>query len=135
MATQPFDWTQYFVLAYELGDRTTEVACLRSAISRAYYYIYHLALERAEALGFARLPGEGVHSQLWRLFNDNPEGACRVLGQIALRLKEKRERADYESVFTRIEEEVPAVLDDAREFARLLSILPPRHPNPRSVRQ
>ena len=46
MATQPFDWCAYFLLARELAERQDE-ASLRSALSRAYYYIYHLALQRA----------------------------------------------------------------------------------------
>ena len=36
------------MLAEELGQRTDE-ASLRSALSRAYYFVYHLALQRAEA--------------------------------------------------------------------------------------
>jgi hypothetical protein len=56
----PFDWFEYLQLADELGERAEEGA-LRSAISRAYYYVYHQALERAEANGF------------------RPRGACQAL--------------------------------------------------------
>jgi predicted secreted protein len=79
--------------------------------------------------------GESTHGQLWRLFNQSPEPECIYLGQIALRLKEKREKADYRSVYRRIEEEVPQVLSEARDFAARLGRLAPRHPNPASVRR
>jgi hypothetical protein len=62
------------------------------------------------------------------------EAQCSYLGQIALRLKEKRERADYRPLYPRIHEEVKGVLEDAQEFALRLDKLPPRFPNPKSVR-
>ena len=134
MAAQPFDWTEYFRLARELGARQEE-ACLRSSLSRAYYFVYHLALKRAQQNGFISVQGEPTHTQLWRLFNLSPEPECIKLGQIALRLKEKREKADYGPVFRRLEDEVPLILEDAESFAAGLGRLAPRHPNPRSVRQ
>jgi len=54
---------------------------------------------------------------------------------IAFRLKDKRERADYENYFVRVVEEVPALLLDAKHFAVLLNGLPSRLPNPTSVRR
>jgi hypothetical protein len=79
--------------------------------------------------------GESTHGQLWRLFGESPELECVNLGQIALRLKEKRERADYKPVYRRIEEEIPQVLADAQDFAARLGRLAARHPNPRSQRR
>jgi uncharacterized protein (UPF0332 family) len=134
MAAVPFDWLEYFRLAEELGRHTHE-ASLRSAISRAYYYVYHLGLARAEANAYRAVAGEGTHAQLWRVFSASPEPDCQRLAAIAVRLKEKRERADYENYFARIAEEVPIMLADATEFAALLNRLAARHPNPRSMRQ
>jgi uncharacterized protein (UPF0332 family) len=133
MAAAPFDWSEYFRLADELGRRADE-ASLRSAISRAYYYIYHLALARAEANAYKPLPGEGKHAQLWRVFSASPEPDCQRLAVIAVRLKEKRERADYEKYYARVTEEVPVLLADAQDFAARLGRLPTRHPNPQSQR-
>ena len=130
----PFDWSTYLTLAEELAKRTDE-ASLRSAVSRTYYSVYHLALARAVANNFTTLSGEGKHAQLWRLFTTSPEPDCMKLGQIAERLKEKRVRADYEPHFARIEEEVPELLNDARDFAVRLQKLNSRYPNPASVRQ
>lgn len=70
MGASSFNWIGYLRLAEELAKRPDE-ASLRSAISRAYYYIYHLALQRAEANDFAALPGEATHSQLWRVFSNS----------------------------------------------------------------
>ena len=47
----PFDWTEYARLAEELGTRADE-ASLRTAISRAYYSVYHQARDY--------LLGEGI---------------------------------------------------------------------------
>ena len=130
----PFDWKQYLELAEELAVRDDE-ASARSALSRAYYYIYHLALGRARSNHFKELPDEGTHKQLWRLFSDNPDPECKRLGQIAVRLKEKRERADYKEVYIRVQEEIPEVLGDAHDFAARLEKLPSRYPSPISQRR
>jgi hypothetical protein len=134
MADQPFDWSEYLKLAQELATRKEE-ACLRSSLSRAYYYVYNLALTRAEQNGFVSVQNESTHGQLWRLFSKSPEPECINLGQIALRLKEKRERADYKPVYRRIEEDVAPVLADAQDFAARLGRLARRHPNPGSMRR
>jgi uncharacterized protein (UPF0332 family) len=133
MSAAPFDWSEYLKLAEELGKRADE-ASLRSAISRAYYYVFHLALKRAEANDFTFVTG-GMHTQLWRVFSESPEPDCRRLGAIAGRLKNRRERADYTPTFARVDEEIPGTLADAKDFAALLVRLPARHPNPKAMRQ
>ncbi len=133
MPDQPFDWSEYLTLAQELASRTEE-GCLRSALSRAYYCVYNLAFTRAQRNGFQPAQGESTHAQLWRLFSKSPEPECITLGQIALRLKLKREKADYHPFYRRIQEEVPDVLADAQDFATRLGKLAARHPNPQSVR-
>jgi uncharacterized protein (UPF0332 family) len=129
MATAAFDWSQYFQLAEELAKRTEESA-LRSALSRAYYYVYHLALQRAQANGFTALSGEGTHKQLWRTFNGSPEPDCRKLAEIASRLKEKRERADYEDNYRRLADEVPEVLADAQRLCNSVAAVESTSPEP-----
>ncbi len=134
MAAFSFDWSGYLNLAEELGQRADE-GSLRSAISRAYYYVYHLALHRAEANGFKPKPDEGTHAQLWRLFSRSPEPDCHKLAIIANRLREKRNRADYENIFLRVAEEVPLLLEDAKKFTMLLGTVHARHPDQKSMRQ
>jgi hypothetical protein len=130
----PFDWLQYFTLADELANRPDESA-RRSALSRAYYYVYHLALRRAQSNGFTTSAGEATHKQLWRNFNGSPHPECQKLAQIAGRLKEKRERADYNDDYRRLADDIPEMLADAQDFAARLDRLDPRHPNPASIRQ
>lgn len=134
MAPGAFEWSQYLALAEELGARHDENA-IRSSISRAYYYVYHLALTRAEANSYKPERGESTHAQLWRMFSGSPDPNCNRLAVIGGRLKEKRERADYNDFYARIAEEVPTLLQDARGFAALLATVPPRLPSPTSIRR
>jgi uncharacterized protein (UPF0332 family) len=134
MAAQPFDWIRYYTLANELAGRADE-ASRRSAISRAYYYVYHLALARAISNGFQIIEGEPSHKQLWRNYSDSPEPGCRKLAEIAKRLKEKRERADYNRFYPRIDDEINHLINDAQDFAARLVTLPRRFPDPTNVRQ
>jgi hypothetical protein len=134
MAALPFDWLGYYTLANELAARADE-ASLRSAMSRAYYYVYQLALARAKANGFAIVAGEASHKQLWRNYSESSEPTCKKLAVIAMRLKEKRERADYQDVYRRISDDIPGMLTDAQSFAGLLQTLHARFPDPAHVRQ
>ena len=61
MASQPFSWSEYLRLAQDLGKRSDE-ASLRSAISRAYYYVYHLGLDRARSNNFTFSEGGCMYS-------------------------------------------------------------------------
>lgn len=133
-AEKSFDWQEYMQLARELAGRPEE-GSVRTSISRAYYFVYNLAMIRAKANGYTPTPGESTHVQLWRLFGGSPEPECQRLSQMGLRLKQKREKADYESAYIRIVEDVEAVLEDAADFAVRLRKLPGRHPNPGSVRR
>jgi hypothetical protein len=134
MPAQPFDWSQFYLLAKELATRDGE-ACHRSSLSRAYYYVYNIALARAVRNGYARREGESSHAQLWRVYSLSPEPECVRLGQVGLRLKGKREQADYEKHYPRIHDELPILLNDAEDFAGRLASLAPRFPNPASMRQ
>ncbi len=133
-SSKPFDWSRYLAIADELAKRSDEES-LRTAISRAYYYVYHLALQRAEGNNFQALAGEGTHSQLWRIFSTSPDPDCRRLGIIADRLKGKREMADYKHVYVRIDEETPEILRQVRAFAATLGRLPLRFPDPKHARR
>jgi uncharacterized protein (UPF0332 family) len=118
-----------FALADELSRRPEE-SCRRSAMGRGYYYIYHLALARSLSNGLVVRSGEGTHTQLWRIFNQSPDPNTRKLGQLAQRLKEKRERADYHPHYPRLEDELPKMIVEVRKFAADLLALPSRFPQP-----
>lgn len=127
MATEPFDWSEFQKLADELAKRPEE-SCLRTAIGRAYYYVFHLARKRIEANGFFIIRGADTHKQVWEKYNSSLEFDCKKLGEIANRLKEKRQRADYEEHYARIGDDLPAVLAEARDFAARIARLNPRFP-------
>jgi len=127
-----FDWGQYLTLAGSLAGAADE-ASRRTAVSRAYYYVYHIALARAELNGFRAIEG-GVHKQLWNLYKDVPVPECQQLGLMGDRLKVRRERADYRDVYPRLNEEVVDMLERAREFAERLARVEARHPNPAAQR-
>ena len=127
MVTPPFDWPDFLKLADELSARSEE-SCLRTAIGRAYYYAYHLARQRVLDNGFIIMRGGDSHKQVWEKFGNSPEPACKKLYGLATRLKDKRQQADYDKHYPRIQDEFPAILELARKFAADLSTLPLRHP-------
>ena len=129
-----FDWREYFELATRLSANKDE-ASLRSAVSRAYYYVYHLALSRAESNDYKPPRESGSHIDMWRVYSGNPVPACLKLGMIGQRMLKRRLDADYRQTFPRLEDAVQDVLDDARQFADSLSGLDLRHPKQSSQRR
>lgn len=128
-----FDWGGYLTLATSLAEQPDE-ASRRSAVSRAYYYVYHLALSRAESNEFKAVEG-GSHKQMWNFYLGSPLIQCQELANLGTRMKSRREKADYRAVYPRLVEEVGDVLDEARRFAELLNRVDARHPNQASQRR
>jgi hypothetical protein len=103
---QEFNQHAHKMLAYQ--SRTTiPVAYLRSAISRAYYYAYHLSLEYAEnRLGHSmqteknRNPRKytrmGSHQALITYLKNEPDTNIILLGAKLEGCKKARVDADYE---------------------------------------
>jgi hypothetical protein len=120
-------------LADELAKRAEE-ACLRTAISRAYYYAYHLGRQRIIENQFVIVSGGDSHKQVWEKFESSPNWECKKLALIAGKLKDKRQRADYDKMFPRIADELETVLDMARRFAAELGRLDARLPANRGIR-
>jgi len=122
MATQPFDWSEYHSLAQELVKQSGE-SYLRTAVSRAYYYVFHLARQRLIDNRFIILEKQDSHKQVWEKFIASPDHRCRKLAETGKRLKEKRETADYEPHFPKIEKDAQAMVALAAQFASELSHL------------
>lgn len=133
MSTQPFSWTDYLTLANELSTRPEE-CCLRTAISRSYYYVYHLARERIISNQFPIARGQNSHQQVWERFENDPDPRCQKLHLLAKKIQDKRKQADYEIPYPRIAGEFPAVIEMAQRFARELNQLEQRLPANRGVR-
>jgi hypothetical protein len=130
----PFDWPEYLTLADELSRRTEE-ACLRTAISRTYYYVYHLARQRLIENDFIIIRGGNTHKQVWEKFQGDADNRCKKLNDLAKILHDKRKQADYDNPYGgRIEAEFPALLEIAKKFANDLDALERRLPVNRGVR-
>jgi hypothetical protein len=124
-----FDWNAYLTLSEELSTRSDEAA-LRTAISRAYYFVYQTA-KRREAVKQYRFSNEGKsHDDLWELYDRNTSQECKRLARIGKRLKLRRVDADYSAYYPRIEEDITTVLQDAKDCAAILVALDPKYPEP-----
>jgi uncharacterized protein (UPF0332 family) len=134
MATQPFGWSEFYKLAQELLALGEE-SHLRTAVGRAYYFVFHLARTRLIDNQFVIYPGQDSHKQVWEKYIGSPDPHCIKLGEMGKRLKGKRETADYESHFVRIEKDAPELVATAENFATLLEKLDPRLPSNGGVRR
>ena|SRR5579864_3157904 len=127
MATPGFDWSHYLTLATQLSANADE-ASQRSSMSRAYYCVYHKALERAVANGYIN---QRSHVDLWDLYNRNKaDRDCRKLFNIGTRMKKERVDADYERTAGRIADRMAVQLNRANFFLKLLGALSTGLPRP-----
>jgi hypothetical protein len=133
MATQPFNWSEYERVARELSTHADE-CYLRTSISRAYYYIFHLGRKRVEENGFPLFKPD-AHKQIWEKFSESPDFRCRKLAETAKRLKEKRESADYNPFYPYIAKDAPTVVALAVQFATDLANLDPVLPRNTGVQR
>jgi hypothetical protein len=124
-----FDWNGYLDLALELQLRSDE-ASLRTAISRAYYFVFNAAQNRTAVVQYQIDPKLPVHEELWGLYERN-DGECKRLATIAKRLKFKRVKADYQKFsYFRVGDELRGVIADAKDCAAILSKLDSDLPKP-----
>jgi hypothetical protein len=101
----PFDWMEYLTLAQTLAANGDE-ASKRTAISRAYYFVFHLAYARAERNCGRKPQGPpGTHEWCWDKYSKNADIACRAVGIEGTRLKRLRHDVDYRSsTITRLDD-------------------------------
>jgi len=89
-----FDWSLYLRLARELGGRADD-ASKRTAISRAYYYAFHVANDHLKAHRVLLNPTKGAHERVWDIFIKSSRRECIKIGTDGYRLKAARREADY----------------------------------------
>ena len=126
----PFDWNDYLTLAEQLAIGADE-ASKRTAISRAYYFVFNLAFARAEwtAGPFPRV--QSFHSWCWGKYRATPDLACQQLANDGERMKRRRVKADYKSGdIPRLDDQVQRMLQEAQQFRADLAALNPRYPLP-----
>ena len=126
MAPVPFDWQKYLWLARNLSANADE-ASHRTSISRAYYFVYHLASARAIANGYP--PWDGSHQKIWALYQkDMTNKDARQLATLGTSMKRVRESADYKDVVPLVHDQMEQQLSDAADFLAKLTALPASSP-------
>lgn len=121
-----FDWTLYIDLAQALVRQADgfadKEACLRSAISRAYYGAFGLARETAVLRHQFQLQHTAQdHANLIRHFRQSSFKAIKQIGVNLDRLRRVRNRADYENQFRDLEKQSWLALQRAQQIKRDLS--------------
>lgn len=99
-----FNWNDYLDLAKSLQKSTSnkikiEEACCRTAVSRAYYAVYHIALNFAKKnLSYLEITGKNAgenHRKLGICYKRCAEYEYRNLGIILERMHKHRISCDY----------------------------------------
>src|SRR5712664_3338064 len=112
----PFDWLDFLTLAQELGARG-DAASKRTAISRAYYFVFNLSCVRAKNNCGPKPAGVTTHAWCWQKFSNTPDPNCSALGTEGDRLKRLRHRADYNNGdIPRLDDVCQRMLSDVRHF-------------------
>jgi uncharacterized protein (UPF0332 family) len=125
-----FDWANYLVLSRELSLRGGDEAALRSAISRAYYSTYHQARLRLKRNGKTPIPDAtlGIHQRHWETYRQSSDVKCQQIGVKGDRLRETRNRADYDDIVSNVIKEAQSALLVATGIIGSLNSLPPTLP-------
>ena len=89
-----FAWTDFLELAKEISSRSDDAA-LRSALSRAYYAAFGMAIDALEAAGHSISRAAAAHSQVWLLYQQANNGPRHYIGVDGARLRNLRRMADY----------------------------------------
>ena len=123
MAAPPFNWTDYFTLAGALSANADE-ASQRSAISRAYYSVFHAATLHAKPNGY----NERNHGRLWKMYQADADLNARRISALGNQMKKAREDSDYVAQVPRITDVMIAQLATAAQFAAVLAQVPATSP-------
>lgn len=117
-----FDWKEYLIFAEEIKLRPEESA-KRSAISRAYYCVFHKAKNYAtEHLGYIYRPDNPSHAGMWREFK-NKGITLNAIYNYGMKLKNFREVADYYDEFENIESSLIQTFHNANHVLKELKNL------------
>lgn len=89
-----FNWSAYLQLATQLSGSPNE-AEKRTAISRAYYYAFHVANDFLRANKVALNPKLAGHERVWAVYIKSSRPECVKIGTDGNRLRVARRDADY----------------------------------------
>jgi uncharacterized protein (UPF0332 family) len=85
----------FLTLAVQLSKESTEAAW-RSAVSRAYYAVFHVARDLLAVLGFTVPYGDRAHSYLWMRLSNSSDPDIEDAGAALNTLRQNRNRSDYD---------------------------------------
>lgn len=88
-----FDWTEYLAVADRLLADAPDEGALRSAISRAYYAVYHAAATFVRTSGILRRGHS--HRRVWSALANDVDPARAAVGARGDQLRQVRTDADY----------------------------------------
>ncbi len=114
-----FDFSDFLDLADQLSAHSDEAAW-RSAVSRAYYAILHVAYEALPVPMRLSISHGAIHRQTWQAYSASSVIACRRVGQTGWRLRTARVDADYRSIVAVTQAQSQRSLADARRALELL---------------
>lgn len=118
-----FNWNDYFDLAHELRQCDGE-AHQRSAVSRAYYAIFHHARYKLIFWYEWNPPeDESDHTYLWETFLKKEDSQSKQIGQFGDRLRGVRNRMDYDSDIANVSDVVEVAMINAERLKNALSSL------------
>jgi uncharacterized protein (UPF0332 family) len=94
-----FTWNDFLVLARRLARRKTSEADQRTAISRAYYAVFHAASSFIRAKALVPPSERLTHDKVWNLLATDPDLDRADVGRRGDLMKRLRVNADYRTPF------------------------------------
>lgn len=120
----PFEWSDYLDLAERLIEREPDEAALRTAVSRAYYAVYHRASAHIRNNSLVPARERLTHRKVWDVFQVAGNVAHADVGFRGRRLHLLRTSADYRHPFPGdLQELAPIAVVEARELLALIDRL------------
>lgn len=123
-----FLWADYLTVARHLTEHSDASgyveACLRSAISRAYYAVLNTVRNLLRDQWGIEVPETAeIHSFIPRWFLDQDDFDQREIGTLLDRLRDRRRKADYDDEIAKASSLAVRSLADAQIVIDRVSIL------------
>lgn len=122
-----FDWNQYLLLAEKLfylreneEFNGLKEACLRSALSRAYYAVFCIARNYLIDKNGVRIPKEDTHKFVHMRYVNSLTKEEKKVGENLKQLWKKRKKADYDDPSIIWDDDVDFSLRIARDTLSLI---------------
>jgi uncharacterized protein (UPF0332 family) len=119
----PFDWEEFLEFAEEQVKRRGNPAAERSAISRAYYAVFHRAKSYYLAKGETLTYNAADHASVKDWFEHSGNRDVSKIGLWIGRLRQSRRDADYEDRFPNLSSEAESAIIAARRAIDAISRL------------